>query len=82
LDKAQEYGRYAALMDLADIGGNVRDGCHVASMGGTWMAVVYGFAGMRDYGGQISFHPKLAPKQKRKLSLPLHPSCGSYASLI
>jgi alpha,alpha-trehalose phosphorylase len=33
------------------------------------MAVVYGFAGMRDYGGQISFHPRLAPKQKRKLSL-------------
>jgi hypothetical protein len=24
-------------MDLADVGGNVRDGCHIASMGGTWM---------------------------------------------
>jgi hypothetical protein len=24
-------------MDLADVGGNVKDGCHIASMGGTWM---------------------------------------------
>ena len=44
-------------MDLADVGGNVRDGCHVASMGGTWMALVYGLAGMRDYGGHLSFNP-------------------------
>jgi alpha,alpha-trehalose phosphorylase len=68
LDKASEYGRYAALMDLADIGGNVRDGGHIASMGGTWMVTVYGVAGMRDYDGQISFNPRLAPKEKRKLS--------------
>jgi len=68
LDKASEYGRYAALMDLGDIGGNVRDGCHIASMGGTWMVTVYGVAGMRDYDGQISFNPRLAPKEKRKLS--------------
>src|SRR4029079_2287403 len=45
------------LMDLADIGGNVRDGVHVASIGGTWMAVVYALARMRDYNGVISFHP-------------------------
>ncbi len=68
LDKASEYGRYAALMDLADIGGNVRDGCHIASMGGTWMVTVYGVAGMRDYDGQISFNPTLAPREKRKLN--------------
>jgi alpha,alpha-trehalose phosphorylase len=53
-----EYLRYAVLMDLADVGGNVKDGCHIASMGGTWMALVYGFAGLRDHGGKISFHPR------------------------
>ena len=53
-----KYLRYAVLMDLADIGGNVRDGVHIASIGGTWMAVVYGLAGMRDYGGVLSFNPK------------------------
>ncbi len=57
--KAVEYARYAVLMDLADIGGNVSHGCHIASIGATWMVLVYGFAGMRDYNGSISFRPKL-----------------------
>jgi alpha,alpha-trehalose phosphorylase len=47
----------ALLMDLADASGNVKDGCHIASMGGTWMGVVYGLAGFRDYGGRLSFQP-------------------------
>jgi alpha,alpha-trehalose phosphorylase len=47
----------ALLMDLGDTSGNVKDGCHIASMGGTWMGVVYGLAGLRDYGGRLSFHP-------------------------
>jgi alpha,alpha-trehalose phosphorylase len=57
-EKALRYFNYAVLMDLADVGGNVRDGVHIASIGGTWMAVVYGLAGMRDYNGQLSFDPK------------------------
>jgi alpha,alpha-trehalose phosphorylase len=56
--KANRYMRYAALMDLADIGGNVRDGLHMASMGGTWMSAVYGLAGLRDFDGRISFTPR------------------------
>ncbi len=47
----------ALLMDLGDASGNVKDGCHIASMGGTWMGVVYGLAGFRDYGGRFSFNP-------------------------
>ena len=54
----------ALLMDLADVGGNVKDGCHIASMGGTWMGVVYGLAGLRDHGGRFSFQPH---KQVREL---------------
>jgi alpha,alpha-trehalose phosphorylase len=57
VEKAIEYARYAVLMDLADVGGNVSDGVHMASMGATWMVLVYGFAGMRDYDGQLSFNP-------------------------
>ena len=57
-DKALEYWKYALLMDLADIGGNVKDGCHIASLGGSWMAAVYGLAGMRDRGGRLTFHPR------------------------
>ena len=65
LDLATEYARYAVLMDLADVGGNVKDGCHIASMGGSWMVFVYGFAGMRDYPDRISFHPSLPKALKR-----------------
>ena len=57
--KALDYFRFAATMDLSDIGGNVTSGAHIASIGGTWMALVYGFAGMRDHGGRISFRPRL-----------------------
>lgn len=67
-DVAAKYFRYACLMDLADVGGNVRDGVHVASIGGTWMAVVYGLAGMRDYGGKLSFDPR---RFVEKLKFPL-----------
>jgi alpha,alpha-trehalose phosphorylase len=63
-EEARNYARYAILMDLADIGANVEHGCHIASMGGTWMAVVHGVAGMRDYDGQISFYPALDPQLK------------------
>ncbi|HEX9777474.1 MAG TPA: glycosyl hydrolase family 65 protein [Geopsychrobacteraceae bacterium] len=68
--KAMEYARFAVLMDLADIGGNMADGCHIASMGGTWMVAVYGFAGMRDYNGRISFDP-LLPEPIEELRFPL-----------
>ena len=63
MDKAIEYGMAALLMDLADVGGNVKDGCHIASMGGTWMMLTYGFGGMRDDDGVLSFWPRRAPEE-------------------
>jgi alpha,alpha-trehalose phosphorylase len=65
LDKALEYAHYAVLMDLEDVEENVKDGCHIASMGGSWMMCVYGLAGMRDRGGMLSFDPKLPRELKR-----------------
>ena len=62
MDKAIRYGMAALLMDLADVGGNVKDGCHIASMGGTWMMLTYGFGGMRDDDGTLSFWPRRAPE--------------------
>jgi hypothetical protein len=47
------------LMDLADVAGNVVDGAHIASTGGVWMALTYGFGGMRDHHGRLSFDPRL-----------------------
>jgi alpha,alpha-trehalose phosphorylase len=66
-DKALAYARAALLMDLADVGGNVKDGCHIASMGGTWMVMAYGFGGLRDYDGTLSFHPQRPPEAQASL---------------
>jgi alpha,alpha-trehalose phosphorylase len=70
MDKAFRYGMAALLMDLADVGGNVKDGCHIASMGGTWMMLTYGFGGMRDDDGTLSFWPR-APEENAILRFPL-----------
>ncbi len=64
MEKAGRYATYAALVDLRDIAGNVRDGLHIASIGGTWMVITYGFAGMREHGGRLSFRPRLPRKTK------------------
>jgi alpha,alpha-trehalose phosphorylase len=71
LEKAIRYGMAALLMDLADVGGNVKDGCHIASMGGTWMMLAYGFGGMRDDDGTLSFWPRRAPEDNAILRFPL-----------
>ena len=70
VDRAIRYGMAALLMDLADVGGNVKDGCHIASMGGTWMMLVYGLAGMRDNDGTLSFWPRRAPEDECHTSFP------------
>jgi alpha,alpha-trehalose phosphorylase len=71
MEKAFRYGMAALLMDLADVGGNVKDGCHIASMGGTWMMLTYGFGGMRDNDGTLSFWPRRAPEDNAILRFPL-----------
>jgi alpha,alpha-trehalose phosphorylase len=60
LDLAYDYLAEAALMDLDDLEHNTRDGLHLASLAGGWLAAVGGFGGMRDHGGQLSFVPRLA----------------------
>ncbi|MFW5842700.1 MAG: glycoside hydrolase family 65 protein [Spirochaetota bacterium] len=58
-DLAYRYFKMTANMDLEDVNGNVDHGAHIANMAGTWLALVYGFAGMRDYAGELSFAPRL-----------------------
>jgi alpha,alpha-trehalose phosphorylase len=57
--EALEYFRFALLMDLADVAGNVSDGVHIASAAGVWQALVFGFGGVRDYDGELSITPHL-----------------------
>jgi len=56
-EKAEDHFSHALFMDLADLAGNTTDGVHMASAGGVWMALVYGFAGLRDHDGALSFTP-------------------------
>ncbi|MFK4118811.1 glycoside hydrolase family 65 protein [Streptomyces longwoodensis] len=62
---AYEYTAEAALMDLHDLEQNTRDGLHIASLAGTWMALVAGFGGLRDERGTLCFKPCLPEKFSR-----------------
>jgi len=66
-EMAYRYFSRTARMDLDDVNGNVADGVHTAAMAGTWISIVYGFAGMRDHDGALSFSPKLPDAWKRLL---------------
>jgi alpha,alpha-trehalose phosphorylase len=59
LELAYDYLCEAALIDLDDLQHNTRDGLHIASLAGTWIAAVAGFGGMRDHDGILSFAPRL-----------------------
>jgi alpha,alpha-trehalose phosphorylase len=65
LELAADYLAEAAMMDLRDLEHNTRDGLHIASLAGTWLAIVAGFGGMRDYDGRLSFRPQLPPGWER-----------------
>jgi alpha,alpha-trehalose phosphorylase len=62
---ALQYFFSALYVDLADLHHNTPDGVHVASTGGTWNALVYGFGGMRDWRGRYTFDPRLPEEWER-----------------
>jgi alpha,alpha-trehalose phosphorylase len=64
-DLAVDYFREALFVDLADLHGNTRDGVHVASCGGVWGTIAFGFAGMYETGTAMSFDPKLPDRYER-----------------
>jgi alpha,alpha-trehalose phosphorylase len=59
LELAHEYLAEAALMDLRDLERNTRDGMHMASLAGAWVALVQGFGGMRQTANGLAFAPRL-----------------------
>jgi alpha,alpha-trehalose phosphorylase len=56
---ALRYFWDSVFVDLADLHSNTGDGVHVASAGGVWSALVFGFGGMRDFGSMLHFDPRL-----------------------
>jgi alpha,alpha-trehalose phosphorylase len=70
LGLAHDYLAETALIDLDDLERNTRDGLHVASLAGTWIALVAGLAGMRERHGGLSFAPRM-PQGISRLAIAL-----------
>ena len=65
-DRKKAYDLYlrTSRLDLDDYNKEVSEGLHITSMGGTWMSVVYGFAGLRVKDGMLHLNPLLPEKWK------------------
>ena len=61
-DKAYEMYLRTARLDLDNINNDTDDGLHITSMGGTWMSIVEGFAGLRIKDDKLSFSPTIPKK--------------------
>ncbi|MFQ5534943.1 MAG: glycoside hydrolase family 65 protein [Sphingomonadales bacterium] len=68
-NKADAYALFTETvrMDLENRHANTEHGVHAACMAGSWMCVVYGFAGMRLVDGRLTFSPYL-PAEWREYS--------------
>jgi trehalose/maltose hydrolase-like predicted phosphorylase len=60
-DDALETLHLAARMDLDDLSGSTGAGLHLATMGGLWQALAFGFAGLRPRSGTLHVDPVLPP---------------------
>lgn len=58
-DTERAYTLYlrTARLDLDDYNHEVKDGLHITSMAGTWLAIVEGFGGMRIRNDRVCFNP-------------------------
>jgi trehalose/maltose hydrolase-like predicted phosphorylase len=67
-EQALELFRLAARLDLDDVTGTTADGLHLATMGGVWQALAFGFLGLRATEGTLTIDPCL-PERWTALSL-------------
>jgi trehalose/maltose hydrolase-like predicted phosphorylase len=51
--------RIAALLDLEDLTGSTAGGLHLATMGGLWQALAFGFGGIRPRSDRLVVDPRL-----------------------
>jgi len=70
-EKAYEMYLRTARLDLDDYNHEVHEGCHITSMAGTWLSVVQGFGGMRNFNNSLRFNPSI-PKQWKSYSFKIN----------
>lgn len=63
-EKAYEMYLRTSRLDLDDYNHEVHEGLHITSMAGTWLSIVQGFGGMRNFDNQLAFDPKIPKKWK------------------
>ncbi len=64
--EAYDYFLKNAKIDIGDAFGNAAGGIHIAALGGVWMSLVFGFAGMHPVEKGLIFDPNL-PDEWNKL---------------
>ena len=64
VDNAYDLFLKATRLDLDDYNNDLKEGLHITSMPGSWLALVEGFAGMKLDRGKASFEPLIPPKWK------------------
>ncbi len=65
LELAHDYLHETALVDLRDLHDNSGSGLHMASLAGSWIALVDGFGGFRLRGEQLVLDPQLPERLNR-----------------
>ncbi len=66
-EKAYEMYLRTSRLDLDDYNNEVHEGLHITSMAGTWLSIVQGFGGMRNFNNTLSFDPVI-PKNWKSYS--------------
>src|SRR5699024_1494444 len=61
-EKAYHYFDKTARLDLDNTHGNTKDGLHMANLGGTWLSIIFGFAGVRVKEAGLFMAPSLPKK--------------------
>lgn len=66
LHKAYNFFNVCLRTDISDLYGNTAEGIHAASLGGTWQALIFGFAGIEIRKNKLAINPRM-PRSWRKL---------------
>ena len=71
MEKAYEMYLRTSRLDLDDYNNEVHEGLHITSMAGTWLSIVQGFGGMRNFNDTLSFNPQI-PKEWKSYSFKIN----------
>ncbi len=71
MGRAYQFFNVSLRADTSNLHGNTHEGVHAASLGGTWQAVVNGFAGIQIKNGILSISPRM-PKTWGRIKCAYH----------